>query len=126
MVVICLPETEPTRVMHERCMYSALGAPALRDAVSSERAKVFSPSFLTAYESGRWGTDFALFAEAFKKNRIAPYPQSAPLKIYQGDADDIVPVDAMTANCSAITKPAPITDHSPIETLSLIVAPAPI
>lgn len=91
------------RIMHERCMYSALGAPALRDALGTERAKVFSPAFLAAYQSGRWG-EFALFAEAFRKNRIAPYPQTAPLKIYQGDADDIVPewstrqlVDALRA-----------------------------
>jgi dienelactone hydrolase len=76
--------------MSEACMYSPIGAPALGDRVGTAAAAVFSPEFLAAYRSGNWGA-FGAFGEAFGKNRIAPYPQSAPLKIYQGSADAIVP-----------------------------------
>lgn len=58
--------------------------------LGTARAQLFSASFTAAYESGRWG-DFETFREAFATNRIVPYVQTAPLKIYQGDADTIVP-----------------------------------
>ncbi len=66
------------------------GSSGLAAAIgSSKRAVVFSSGFLTAYETGNWGA-YAVFGKAFTENRIGPYTQTAPLKIYQGDADTIV------------------------------------
>jgi dienelactone hydrolase len=56
---------------------------------TTQRAKIFSPTFIAAFESGTWGA-YAAFGKAFADNRIVPYAQSASLKIYQGDADTVV------------------------------------
>jgi pimeloyl-ACP methyl ester carboxylesterase len=86
------PKLSPhvSRLMREGCMYSPIGAPALSNTLGSVRSEVFSPEFLRAFQTGAWG-EFALFGEAFRKNRIRPFAQTAPIKIYQGDRDDIVP-----------------------------------
>ena len=47
--------------------------------------------YQAAYKSGEWGPDYAAYGDYFRQNRIGPYDQTAPLKIYQGDADDTVP-----------------------------------
>jgi secretory lipase len=76
--------------MHECCMFSAVGAPPLGGRLGTSPQAIFSTELLAAYQSGDWGP-FGLFEDAFAKNRIGPYAQTAPLKIYQGDADVIVP-----------------------------------
>lgn len=76
--------------MQTACIYSATGAPSLSTLLGERMDGIFSPSFLEAYRSGNWG-HYAPFEEAFRKNRIGPYRQTAPLKIYQGDRDLIVP-----------------------------------
>jgi serine/threonine protein kinase/dienelactone hydrolase len=91
------------RIMRESCIYSSTGAPLLADRVPRSPAQVFSAPLLTAFKSGQWGP-FSVIGDGFRKNRIGPYAQTAPLKIYQGDKDDIVPewatrqlVDALRA-----------------------------
>lgn len=84
-------------IMSSACMYSATGAPALADAIGGSAEAVFSPTFLRAYRSGTWGPELEAFARGFRENRVGPYVQTAPLKIYQGDADVIVPEPATRA-----------------------------
>ena len=56
---------------------------------TTQRAKIFAPGFVSAFTSGSWGA-FGIFGKAFAANRLAAYDQTAPLKIYQGDADTVV------------------------------------
>ncbi|NOY90648.1 MAG: hypothetical protein GXP55_05505 [Deltaproteobacteria bacterium] len=77
-------------IMDSECVVPIPGAPTTLMADLGERADaIFSAPFLRAYGSGDWG-DFADFHSWFTLNRIGPYEQTAPLRIYQGDADTIV------------------------------------
>lgn len=97
---------EPTvrTAMTSRCAYALNGAGAILDVLGTDRSKIFTPAFLLAYTSGNWGA-YAAFSQFFTENRVKPYEQTAPLKIYQGDADTVVPepgtrtmVDALRAS----------------------------
>ncbi|MBI5500204.1 MAG: hypothetical protein HY907_08180 [Deltaproteobacteria bacterium] len=76
-------------IMESRCLVSTSGA-TLGSELGESAAAIFSPGFLDAYRSGAWG-DYAAFHGWFDANRIGPYEQTAPLRIYQGNADDVVP-----------------------------------
>jgi pimeloyl-ACP methyl ester carboxylesterase len=82
---------EPTikTAMTSSCVQPINGSGALLNALGVDRSKVFNPAFLLAYESGNWGA-YASFSQWFSANRIGPYAQTAPLKVYQGDADVVV------------------------------------
>jgi dienelactone hydrolase len=60
-------------------------------ALGTSRARVFAPAFINAYQSGRWGDEYRVFRDAFAANRIVPFVPAAPIKIWQGDADWVVP-----------------------------------
>jgi len=78
-------------IMNAGCVVPLPIAPTTLTAALGERADaIFSAPFLSAYRSGEWG-DFADFQTWFAANRIGAYEQTAPLRIYQGDADTIVP-----------------------------------
>ncbi|MBI5488233.1 MAG: hypothetical protein HY905_12945 [Deltaproteobacteria bacterium] len=90
-------------IMESRCLVSTTGGATLGSELGESAAAIFSPGFLDAYRSGAWG-EYAAFHGWFDENRIGPYEQTAPLRIYQGDADDVVPeawtravVDALRA-----------------------------
>ena len=106
------PGVEPAlRVaMSTRCAYAMNGKGALADALGTERAKIFAPAFVTAYSSGTWGP-YASFSQWFSANRVAPYPQTAPLKIYQGDADDVVPEAGTRALVGALRAGGVVVDY---------------
>jgi hypothetical protein len=61
------------------------------DQLGTSAAAVFAPDFLRAYRAGHLPPSAAMIEHAFAVNRIGPYAQTAPLAIWQGDADDMVP-----------------------------------
>jgi hypothetical protein len=76
--------------MERYCAWSPRGEPGLATRLPPRAEEIFSPAFLHAYRTGDWGP-YAPFHAWFEENRIRPYRQTAPLKIYQGDADVYVP-----------------------------------
>lgn len=76
-------------VMESRCLVSATGGETLFDALGESAAGIFAPAFLAEYSTGAWDV-YAPFHDWFGRNRVAPFEQTAPLRIYQGDADDTV------------------------------------
>jgi hypothetical protein len=79
-------------VMTQRCSF-ALNAndPTYEDALGTSADEIFAPDFLSAYRSGELTQAASLFAQAFADNRIGPYQQTAPLAIWQGRADSVIP-----------------------------------
>jgi hypothetical protein len=82
---------EPTirTAMTSRCAYPLNGARPYYEVIGIERAKIFAPAFILAYQSGDWG-EYRSFATWYAANRVHAFPQTAPLHVYQGDRDDIV------------------------------------
>lgn len=72
------------------CLWST---PSLFDQIPWSAESVFDPSFLQAYRTRSWGA-YAAVSRTFSKNAIAPYTQTAPLRIYQGDRDTTTPLYA--------------------------------
>ena len=97
-------------LMRERCAWSPRGDPALGMDFPTSASDVFSPDFLAAFSSGNWGA-FAVFGDAFAANRIGPYAQTAPLKIYQGEADATVPAYATSAVVAALRAGRVVVDY---------------
>ena len=102
-------ETRIDDIMRRACTFSSLGAPSLAAELGSSPAAIFAPGFLAAYQSGNWGP-FSAFAAWFADNRVKPYHQTAPLRVYQGDADTVIPewatrqlVDALRAGGVELT-----------------------
>lgn len=78
-------------IMRGSCIYPLTdGGPTVMSALGSSAAGIFAPELLAEYSSGRWQR-YAAFHGYFTENRLKPYAQTAPLKIYQGEADTIVP-----------------------------------
>ncbi len=75
--------------MTSSCAFPINGSSAIAAVIGLERAKIFAPAFVLAYQSGDWGA-YGKFSEWFTTNRVHAYAQTAPLNIYQGDADPIV------------------------------------
>lgn len=92
---------EPTvrTAMTSSCAFPLNGAGSIAAVIGLERAKIFAPAFVLAYQSGEWGA-YGKFSEWFTTNRVRPYAQTAPLKIYQGAADPIV----LEARTSAVVQ----------------------
>jgi pimeloyl-ACP methyl ester carboxylesterase len=74
-------------VMTTRCVWTA---PSLLEGLPHDPAQVFAPGLLAEYASGEWDV-YREVHDAFVANAIGPYRQTAPLRVYQGDADDVVP-----------------------------------
>lgn len=85
--------------MTKRCIADIDGSGAIGDAIGTQRDAIFTPEFIAAYSSGTWGT-YADFAKWFANNRIKPFTQTAPVKIWQGDADTLV-LESATAELVA-------------------------
>ena len=67
--------------MREACAWSASGSPRLEERLPHRADELFARSFLRAYRTG-WWQEYAAFHRAFADNRIRPYRQTAPLRIY--------------------------------------------
>ena len=89
------------------------GDPTLYDDFPTRPGEVFAPAFLAAYTSGDL-TDFAYVAEGFTEDRVGPWldvgAQTAPIAVWQGDRDPVVPwadtaalVDALRAGGVDVT-----------------------
>jgi acetyl esterase/lipase len=75
-------------VMLTRCTYSADGG-TVGDAVGEDPSAIFSAPYLAAFQAGTLD-GFPALAHGFAENRVKPFSQRVPLRIYQGDADDTV------------------------------------
>lgn len=76
-----------------RCNWSPnfLAEPLLVDDFPTVAEDVFSAAFLSEYASGDWA-DFVWIGERFDRNRVRPWAeQTAPLAIWQGTDDEVVP-----------------------------------
>jgi hypothetical protein len=62
-------------------------------ALGTQAASVFDPAFLAAFRAGALPPTAAILTNAFSKNRIGPYQQTAPLAVFQGDSDTQVLLD---------------------------------
>ncbi|MFK8004531.1 MAG: lipase family protein [Polyangiales bacterium] len=71
------------------CIFNIRDNEVLARVVPQVRSELFSAEFLAAYSTGDWGP-YAEFGDYFANNRIVAFDQSAPLRIYQGDADGTV------------------------------------
>lgn len=81
------------------CIFSIRDNEVLRQVVPQVRSELFNADFLAAYSTGDWG-EYAELGEYFAANRVRVFPQRAPLRIYQGDADETV-LEADTAQMVA-------------------------
>ena len=92
---------EPTvrTAMTSSCAFPLNGSSAIAAVIGLERAKIFASAFVLAYQSGDWGA-YSDFSTWYTANRVRAYAQTAPLKIYQGDADPIV----IESRTSAVVK----------------------
>lgn len=61
----------------------------LETVLGDEPRAVFSAEFIDAFTSGDWGR-FGFMRDRFAQNRVVPFVQSAPLRIWQGTADTVV------------------------------------
>jgi acetyl esterase/lipase len=91
------------KTMTTLCAFAAAG-PTLMTAVPQDPAEVFDADFLNEYRSRSW-SKYQPVHDAFEKNAIRGFSQPAPIRIYQGAADPIVPeaatrqmVDALKQN----------------------------
>ncbi len=84
-------DTFDAGVLRVACTFDIRGNPVLAEVVGSSRDAVFTPAFQEAFRTGMWGTDYAAFADYFAANRVTAFTQTAPIRIYQGDADVTVP-----------------------------------
>lgn len=93
--------------MQKRCVADLDGSGSIGDAIGTSRAAIFAPEFITAYSTGSWGA-YSDFAKWFANNRVKPYTQTGPLKIWQGDADTLV-LESATAELVAALRAGGVT-----------------
>jgi hypothetical protein len=83
----------------------------IESALGDTAATIFDAGFLAAYRSGSFGAAYATFDAAFAANRIGPYAQTAPLAIWQGDADTTVPKSSTDAVVEALRAGGDVVDY---------------
>lgn len=90
------------RIFTTQCTYAPTG-PTILTSAPQDATKVFDPILLSEYRSNAWSA-YAFVKQAFDENALKPYPQTGPLRVYQGDKDGTVPklatdevVDALRA-----------------------------
>jgi len=76
-------------IMSSACLFAPVGVPTLFNLVPQTPAALYHPDLITAFASGVF-TGYPHIAQGFDTNRVRPYVQTAPLRIYQGDADTTV------------------------------------
>lgn len=76
-------------LMAERCLLTLIPAPTLWDVLGDDPVAIFDPAYIGALRDADFA-DYPFLAEGFGANRLGPYDQTAPLRIYQGDADTVV------------------------------------
>jgi len=76
-------------VMGGRCLLTAEPTPTLWDALGDRPEGIFDAAFLHAFAELDFA-EYPFMARGFEANRLRPYLQTAPLRIYQGGADPVV------------------------------------
>ncbi len=91
------PGFDPEPALLSRCGWDPdfSGDTTLYDAFPTQPRQVFASDFLAVYVD-RTFTGFDFMAAGFDRNRVRPWldvaEQTAPIAIWQGDADDVVPL----------------------------------
>ena len=75
-------------LLEQNCV-GTLDGTSLPTVVPQDPAELFDPSFLAAYRSGAFDA-YPFLQRGFAANALGPYAQTAPLRLYQGDADTVV------------------------------------
>lgn len=80
-----------SEVLRTRCLFP-IGRTdeTYLEALGEDPAAIFDGAFLEAYAAGELAA-YPAIERAFAENRVGPYTQTAPLGIWQGDADAVVP-----------------------------------
>ena len=73
----------------------AVPAGTLSAVIGTNPYVIFTTEFIDAWQDGSW-TGYEAYGEAFDANRIEPWADAPPLKVWQGGADTVVP-EAFTA-----------------------------
>jgi hypothetical protein len=90
------------QVMRDDCAFDFDGRRTTYvEALGMRGSDIFAPAFLSAYRAGALP---ATLMRAFHDNAIAPFVQTAPLAIWQGTADAIVPVGETTQLVDSLRK----------------------
>ena len=78
------------------CLYEIdASIDSLYEALGTVAAEIFSPTFREAFKGQTLG-DFPALEQGFLENRVTPFNQSAPIRIYQGTWDDtVLPEDTL-------------------------------
>lgn len=77
------------------CVSNDAGGPTLFTTIAYDPTQLYEPAFLDAFAARDWSS-FPYIGDNFEANAVRAYDQTAPLRIYQGTADAIVP-EAFTA-----------------------------
>ncbi|MFB6265167.1 MAG: lipase family protein [Bradymonadaceae bacterium] len=78
-------------IMRETCVFEPRSFEnTMLPRIGRKPDAIFSEAFLSAYRSGDWGP-YAAFDRWFERNRLDVFSQQAPVRIYQGSADQTVP-----------------------------------
>ncbi|MBI5496778.1 MAG: hypothetical protein HY904_17325 [Deltaproteobacteria bacterium] len=100
-------------LMATRCPFANSG-PTLISELGTDPAAIFNADFLQAYGTG----DLAAYPSiqtAFNVNRVRPYTQTAPLRIYQGTADETVLVGGTRELVAALRAGGNVVDYVEVE-----------
>ncbi|MBI2571753.1 MAG: hypothetical protein HYV63_32485 [Candidatus Schekmanbacteria bacterium] len=92
--------------MNNYCMF-ALGE-SIGDRIPDIPNRIFDETFLHEMQTETW-SEYTMVHDAFTLNAVAPYEQTAPFRVYQGDEDNTTPepytretVEALQAAGNAI------------------------
>lgn len=75
-------------LMTGQCLVAKFG-PSLSTSLPANREDLFDPVFLEEFRTRNW-SQFTYIRDAFAANALKPFQQTAPIRIYQGDADATV------------------------------------
>lgn len=76
-------------VMNGACLFAAPGTPTLFDQIPVSPGLIYHPDLLSEFAAGAW-QQYSHVSQALDLNSVRPFPQTAPLRIYQGSADTTV------------------------------------
>lgn len=104
--------TNVDSIMADDCIFDFGGIrTAYADVVPTQASDIFSAGYVTAFASGFTDPEYAMFANAFATNRLSPYTQTAPLSIWQGDADSVVLKEGTDALVEALRAGGVVVDY---------------
>lgn len=97
-------------ILETYCGSAANGAPTLFTEIPSDPNALYHPDFLRAFATLDWA-GYEHVHDAFEANALAPYAQTAPLRIYQGEADTVVLPSATTEVVEALRRGGVVVEY---------------